>query len=112
MARPAIEIVSDAKRKIDKERQRGDFRPTPYFDAQAAAEICDPTNYGGNNKSEWIKKLATAAAHILCEIETIQAIKGMAFTNVDKFPDGTQTVRDSSYFENSLTLQKQLSYGK
>lgn len=52
MARPAIEIVSDAKRKIDKERQRGDFRPAPYFDAQAAA------------------------AHILCEIETIQAIKG------------------------------------
>lgn len=36
----------------------------------------------------------------------------MAFTNVDKFPDGTQTARDSSYFENSLTLQKQLSYGK
>lgn len=29
----------------------------------------------------------------------------MAFTNVDKFPDGTQTARDSSYFENSLTLQ-------
>lgn len=40
------------------------------------AGMCDPTNYGGNNKSEWIKKLATAAAHILCEIETIQAIKG------------------------------------
>ncbi len=52
MARPAIEIVSDAKRKIDKERQRGDFQPAPYFDAQVAA------------------------AHILCEIETIQAIKG------------------------------------
>lgn len=72
MARPAIEIVSDAKRKIDKDRQRGDFRPAPFFDAQAAAEML---NYGGNNKSEWIKKLATAA-YILCEIETIQAIKG------------------------------------
>lgn len=76
MARPAIEIVSDAKRKIDKERQRSDFRTAPYFDAQAASGMCDPTNYGGNNKSEWIKKLATAAALILCEIETIQAIKG------------------------------------
>lgn len=76
MARPAIEIVSEAKRKIDKERQRGDFRPAPFFDAQAAAGMCDPTNYGGNNKSEWIKKLSAAAAHILCEIETIQAIKG------------------------------------
>lgn len=75
MARPAIEIVSDAKRKIDKERQCG-VRPAPFFDAQAAAGMCDPTNYGGNNKSEWIKKLAKAAAHILCEIETIQAIKG------------------------------------
>lgn len=76
MERPAIEIVSDAKRKIDKERQHDDFRPAPFFDAQAAAGMCDPTNYGGNNKSEWIKKLAKAAAHILCEIETIQAIKG------------------------------------
>lgn len=76
MARSAIEIVSDVKRKIDKERQRGDFRPAPYSDAQVAAGICDPTKYGGNNKSEWIKKLATAAAYILCEIETIQAIKG------------------------------------
>ena len=76
MARPAIEIVSDAKRKIDKERQRSDFRPAPYFDAHAASRMCNPTNYGGNNKSVWIKKLATAAAHILCEIETIQAIKG------------------------------------
>lgn len=76
MARPAIEIVSDAKRKIDKERQRGDFRPAPFFDADLAAELCKPLNYGGNNKSEWIKKLATAAAYILCEIETIQAIKG------------------------------------
>ena len=36
---------------------------------------CEPKN-GGNNKSEWIRKLATDAAHILCEIETIQAIKG------------------------------------
>lgn len=76
MARPAIEIVSDAKRKIDKARQRGNFRPAPYFDAQAAADLCNPLNYGGNNKSEWIKKLSAAAAHILCEIETIQAING------------------------------------
>lgn len=76
MARSAFEIVFDAKHKIDKERQRGNFRPAPYFDAQAAARMCDPTNYGGNNKSEWIKKLATAAAYILCEIETIQTIKG------------------------------------
>lgn len=76
MARPAIEIVSDAKRKIDKARQCGNFRPAPYFDAQMAAGLCDPLNYGGNNKSAWIKKLADAAAHILCEIETIQAIKG------------------------------------
>lgn len=52
MARTAIEIVSEAKRKIDRERQRGDFRPAPYFDAQVAAGMCDPTNYGGNNKSE------------------------------------------------------------
>ena len=76
MARPAIEIVSYAKRKIDKARQRGNFRPAPYFDAQAAADLCNPLNYGGNNKSEWIKKLSAAAAHILCEIETIQAING------------------------------------
>ena len=76
MARKAIEIVSDAKRKIDKARQCGDFRPAPYFDAQAAADLCNPLNYGGNNKSEWIKKLATAAAYILCEIETVQSIKG------------------------------------
>lgn len=76
MARPAIEIVSDAKRKIDKARQRGNFRPAPFFDADTAADLCNPLNYGGNNKSEWIRKLATAAAHILCEIETIQAIKG------------------------------------
>lgn len=76
MARPAIEIVSDAKRKIDKDRQRGDFRPAPFFDADMAAELSNPLNYGGNNKSEWIKKLAKAAAYILCEIETIQAIKG------------------------------------
>lgn len=76
MARKAIEIVSDAKRKIDKERQRGDFQPGPFFDAQLAAGMCDPINYGGNNKSEWIKKLATAAAYILCEIETVQSIKG------------------------------------
>lgn len=75
MARPAIEIVSDVKQKIDKARKRGG-RPMPYFDAQLAAELCKPSNYGGNNKSEWIKKLATAAAYILCEIETIQAIKG------------------------------------
>ena len=76
MARPAIEIVSDVKRKIDKVRQRGDIRPSPFFDAQAAADLCNPNNYGGNNKSEWIKKLSAAAAHILCEIETIQAING------------------------------------
>lgn len=76
MARPVIEIVSDVKRKIDKARKCGDSRPAPYFDAQMAADLCNPNNYGGNNKSEWIKKLATAAAHILCEIETIQAIKG------------------------------------
>ena len=42
MARKAIEIVSDAKRKINKDRQRGDFRPAPFFDAQAAAGLCDP----------------------------------------------------------------------
>lgn len=76
MARKAIDIVSDAKRKIDKDRQRGDFRPAPFYDADMAAELCNPLNYGGNNKSEWIKKLVTAAALILCEIETIQAIKG------------------------------------
>ena len=76
MARPAIEIVSDAKRKIDKARQRGNFRPAPFFDADMAAELCNPLNYDGNNKSEWIKKLSDAAAHILCEIETIQAING------------------------------------
>lgn len=76
MARKAIEIVSDAKRKIDKERQRGDFRPAPFYDADMAAELCNPLNYGGNNKSEWIKRLSAAAAHILCEIELIQAIKG------------------------------------
>lgn len=52
------------------------FRPAPFFDANLAVELCNPLNYGGNNKSEWIKKLAGAAAIILCEIETIQAIKG------------------------------------
>lgn len=76
MARNPIDIVSEAKRKIDKARQRGNFRPAPYFDAQAAADLCNPLNYDGNNKSEWIKKLSAAAAHILCEIETIQSIKG------------------------------------
>lgn len=76
MARPAIEIVSDAKRKIDKFRNVGDSRPAPFFDAQLASELCDPENYGGNNKSTWIKKLAEAAAYLLCEIETIQAING------------------------------------
>ncbi len=76
MARPAIEIVSDAKRKIDKERKRDGITFPAFSNAQFAAQMCDPTNYGGNNKSEWIKKLATAAAYILCEIETIQAIKG------------------------------------
>lgn len=76
MARPAIEIVSEAKRKIDKARQSVDFRPEPFSDAELAAGMCDPINYGGNNKSEWIKKLSAAAAYILCEIETIQAIKG------------------------------------
>lgn len=76
MARKAIDIVSDAKRKIDKDRQRGDFRPAPFYDADAAADLCNPLNYGGNNKSEWIKRLSAAAAHILCEIELIQAIKG------------------------------------
>lgn len=76
MARKAIDIVADAKRKIDKGRERGNFRLAPYSDAQQASMLCDPLNYGGNNKSEWIKRLATAAAYILCEIETIQAIKG------------------------------------
>ena len=76
MARKAIDLVADAKRKIDKGREKGNFRPAPYFDAQLASEMCDPTIHLGNNKSEWIKKLVTAAAYILCEIETIQAIKG------------------------------------
>lgn len=76
MARPAIEIVSEVKRKIDKARRIGDFRPAPFFDAQAATDLCNPLNYVGNNKSEWIKKLSAVAAHILCEIETIQAING------------------------------------
>lgn len=30
----------------------------------------------------------------------------------EQTPDGTNPARDSSYFEISLTLQKQLSYGK
>lgn len=76
MARKAIDIVADAKRKIEKGREKGNFRPAPYFDAQQASMLSDPLRYGGNNKSEWIKRLATAAAYILCEIETIQAIKG------------------------------------
>ena len=76
MARKAIDIVADAKRKIDKDRIRSNFHPMPTCDAKFAAELCNPDNYAGNNKSEWIKRLATAAAHILCEIETIQAIKG------------------------------------
>lgn len=76
MARKAIDIVADAKRKIDKSRELGDFRPAPFFDAQLASELCDPVNYGGNNKSTWIRKLVDAAAFILCEIETIQKIKG------------------------------------
>ena len=75
MARKAIEIVSDVKRKLEKDRQKGDFSPAPYYDAVAASHLCDPDNFGGNNKSEWIKKLALAAAHILCEIETVQSIK-------------------------------------
>ena len=48
---------------------------TPY-DAKFASNLCDPSKYLGNNKSEWIKKLATAAAYIFCEIETIQRKKG------------------------------------
>ena len=82
MARKAIDIVSDTKRKIDKARQRGDFRPAPYFDAKAAADLCNPLNYGGNNKSAWIKKIAEAAALLLCEIETIQSIKGDGIENL------------------------------
>lgn len=74
MARPAIDIIQDAKRKIEKRRK--DFRPAPFYDASQAADLCDPANYLGNNKSEYIHKLATAAAYIICEIETIQAIKG------------------------------------
>lgn len=76
MARKAIEIVADKKRKMDKDRIKGNFHPSPTCDAAAASLICTPDNYAGNNKSEWIKRLATAAALILCEIETIQAIKG------------------------------------
>ena len=62
MARKAIEIVSDAKRKIDKERKSCDFKPAPFFDADVAKEYANPNNYKGRNKSEWIKRLAKAAA--------------------------------------------------
>ena len=76
MARNAIDIIIDGVKKIKKDRQRGDFRPAPFYDANLAVELCDPAEYPGNNKSEWIKRLAAAAAHIVCEIETVQSIKG------------------------------------
>lgn len=76
MARPVLEIVAEAKRKIDKERMKFGYQSVPFNDAKLASNLCDPCKYGGNNKSEWIKKLATAVAYILCEIETIQRKKG------------------------------------
>lgn len=76
MARNAIDIVADAKRKIDKERGNARFASRPFENANLALQYVAPENYGGNNKSEWIRRLAKAAALILCEIETIQAIKG------------------------------------
>lgn len=76
MARCVLDIAAEAKRKIDKEREKGDFLPGPFYDAKFASQLCDPKNYGGNNKSEWIRKLAYAAAHIFCEMETIQRKKG------------------------------------
>lgn len=76
MARKAIDIVSEAKRKLDKERQSSGFRPTPFFYANLACTLCDPHEYNGNNKSDWIKRIAGAAALLLVEIETIQSIKG------------------------------------
>lgn len=38
MARPAIEIVSDAKRKVDKERKRDGITFPPFSNAQFAAK--------------------------------------------------------------------------
>lgn len=75
MARNPIDIVAEQKRKIDKERKRENYTPTPYEDAGMARWLCDPNN-NGNNKSEWIRILAKAAAYIICEIETTQSIKG------------------------------------
>lgn len=76
MARPAIDIIIEAKRKIEKNRKRDNIPTVPFMDADTAAALCNPSNYGGNNKSEWIKKLFIAAALLVCEIETIQSIKG------------------------------------
>lgn len=75
MARSAIEIVLDAKKRGEKERTKAKIGPYyPFEAATHAAGILGQQH--GNNKSEWIKQLANAAALILCEIETIQAIKG------------------------------------
>lgn len=76
MARNAIDIVSEAKRKLDKERKSAGIRTTPFFYANLACTLCDPKEYNGNNKSDWIKRIAGAAALLLVEIETIQSIKG------------------------------------
>lgn len=76
MARPVIDIIAEAKRKIDKDRIKFGYQPVPFIDAKFASNLCDPSKYLGNNKSEWIKKLATAAAYICCEIETIQRKNG------------------------------------
>ena len=74
MARNAIDIIIDNVKKIKKDRK--DFRPAPFYDANLALELCDPAEFPGNNKSEWIKRLTAAAAHIVCEIETIQRKRG------------------------------------
>lgn len=76
MARPAIDIIIEAKRKIEKNRKRYNTITVPFEDAATAAVLCDPSAYQGNNKSEYIKKLSIAAALLVCEIETIQSIKG------------------------------------
>lgn len=74
MARKATDIVEDEKRRIEK-TQKGKIAE-PYYNAGLASYLCNPQEFCGNNKSEWIKHLAEAGARILLEIETIQAIKG------------------------------------
>lgn len=74
MARKAIEIVLDEKKRLEKECKKTKTVFAPFQAAYRADGMIKGSV--GNNKSQHIKNMAKAAALLLCEIETIQAIKG------------------------------------